>query len=241
MSSSTADAPHLAPAGSLRAGIWMLPFFARESDGAVTGLVPDLANELARRLGVPARLLPFGNPAHMIAAFRAGALDVTFLGITADRAAAVDFGPVVLSLQTTYLVPASSGIAAIAEIDRPGMRVAVPANSAQEAHLRKTIVRASLLPVPAETPGVAVSLLASGEADAFSHVAPMLASVQRELPGARILPGSYYNVPIAIGVARGRPPEACLYARQFAEEAIASGFVQQAIDRAGVIGVQAGG
>jgi polar amino acid transport system substrate-binding protein len=241
MSTSTAPTALLAPAGSLRAGIWMLPFFARESDGVLTGIVPDLANALARRLGVAARLLPFANPAQMIAAFRAGALDVKFLGITADRAAAVDFGPVVLSLQTTCLVPASSAIAAIAEIDRPGMRIAVPANSAQEAHLKKMIAHASLLPVPAETPGAAVALLASGEADAFSHVAPMLASVQRELPGARILPGSYYNVPVAIGVARGRPAEASDYARRFVEDAIASGFLQQAIARAGLVGVQAGG
>jgi len=81
----------------------------------------------------------------MIAAFHDGSLDVTFLGVTADRAEAMEFGPVVLDMQTTYLVPASSGIASIADIDRPGVRIAVPAKSAQEAHLTRTITAAALI------------------------------------------------------------------------------------------------
>ena len=150
--------------------------------------------------------MKFENPARIVAAFRDGSLDVTFVGITADRAEAIDFGPVVFEIQTTYLVPAASTIASIAEIDRAGVRIAVPrqerAGSASDQDHR---ARRRLIPVPAETPQRAIDLLQAGEADAFSHVAPMLAAVQDDLPGARILPGSYFNVPIAIGVAKGRP------------------------------------
>jgi polar amino acid transport system substrate-binding protein len=230
----------LAPAGALRVGVWTLPFLAGEHDGTLTGIVPDLATELAGRAGIAARLIGFQNPAAIIAGFNAGELDTTFLGITADRAAAIDFGPVMLALQTSYLVPDASAIAAITDIDRPGLRIAVPAHSAQEAHLKSIIVNATLIPVAAETPQAALAMLAAGEADAFSHVAPMLAAVQGGLPGSRILPGSYYDVPVAIGVAKGRAPAVTEFARKFAEEAKASGFVQQAIDRAGVIGVVVG-
>jgi polar amino acid transport system substrate-binding protein len=192
---------------------------------------------LARRAGVPAALTGYPSPGGLVAAFRAGALDVTFVGVTADRAEAIDFGPVIFELQTTYLVPAASGIASNADIDRPGVRVAVPSPSAQEAHLRKIIAHATLIPLAPENPKAALDLLASGEAEAFSHVSPMLTAVQDGLRGSRILPGSYYNVPIAIGVAKGRPPEAADDAQSFAEEVKASGFVQQAIARAGVKGV----
>ena len=123
------------------------------------------------------------------------------------------------------------------KIDRPGVRIAVPAKSAQEAHLRKIITAATLLPVPAEAPQRAIELMRAGEADAFSHVAPMLATVQGELPGARILPGSYFNVPIAIGVAKGRPPAVAEFARAYSDDVKRSGFVQQAIDRAGATGM----
>jgi polar amino acid transport system substrate-binding protein len=158
---------------------------------------------------------------------------VTFIGITADRAAAFDFGPVILDLQTSYLVPAASPLQAIDEVDRPGVRLLVPARSAQEAHLKKTLTQATMISVAVENPRPAVEKLAAGEADAFSHVVPMLVTAQRMMPGSRILPGSYYNVPIAIGFAKDRPAAIKEFAAQFVADVRTSGFVQHSLDRAG--------
>jgi polar amino acid transport system substrate-binding protein len=237
-------AKEFAPTGPLRVAVLMVGYFAVEdrASGALAGVVPDLGRELGRRLGVPVQLTRFDNPVAVIDAFNRGSVDVTFIGITADRAAAFDFGPVVLDLQTTYLVPAASPITSIPEIDRTGVRLLVPLRSAQEAHLRKTLTKATIITVGVENPKPAVEMLARGEADAFSHVVPMLVSAQAGLPGSRILPGSYFNVPIAIGYAKGRPAVAD-YARRFTEDVKASGFVQRALDRAGdsVKGVVVGG
>jgi polar amino acid transport system substrate-binding protein len=146
----------------------------------------------------------------------------------------------VFEIQTTYLVPDASAIAGIAEIDRAGVRIAVPAKSAQEAHLTKTLKAATLIPVPAEQPRLAIDMLKAGEADAFSHVAPMLAVVQGDLPGSRLLAGSYFNVPIAIGVAKGRPAAVADYARTFVEQAKQSGLLAQTLARNAVTGVTLG-
>jgi polar amino acid transport system substrate-binding protein len=227
----------LAPNGALRVGVWTVPYFARLRDGGMSGIIPDLGAELARRIGAKPDLVAFDNPARILAAFREGTLDVTFLGITADRAEAIDFGPVMFELQTTYLVPASSPIVATADIDRADVRIAVPTRSAQEAHLRTVIRAATLVPIPAENPQHAVDLIQAGQVDAFSHVAPMLAAVQGKLPGSRILAGSYFNVPVAIGVANSRPSAVAEAVRAFAEDVKRSDFLQQAIDRAGVVGV----
>jgi polar amino acid transport system substrate-binding protein len=62
----------------------------------------------------------------------------------------------------------------------------------------------------------------------------MLASTQPSLPGSRVLPRSYFSVPVAVAAAKDRPPAVDEAARRFVEEAKASGFVQQAIERAGV-------
>ena len=222
-----------APTGTLRVGVLMVTYFALpDQSGGLTGVVPDLARELARRLGVPAQLVRFDNPIAVIEAFRKSELDATFIGITADRAAAFDFGPVVLDLQTTYLVPAGSPIKAIDEIDRAGVRLLVPARSAQEAHLKKTLTKATMISVAVENPKPAVEKLAAGEADAFSHVVPMLVSAQRMLAGSRILPGSYYNVPIAIGFAKDRPAAVKDFAEKFAADVKSSGFVQKSLERA---------
>jgi polar amino acid transport system substrate-binding protein len=233
-----------APTGTLRVAVLMVTYFAIEdkASGALSGVIPDLGRELARRLGTKVELIKFNNPIAVIEAFKSGSVDVTFIGITADRAAAFDFGPVVLDLQTTYLVPGASPIQSIAEIDREGVRLLVPLRSAQEAHLRKTLTKATIINVAVENPKQAVEILAKGEADAFSHVVPMLVSAQAGLAGSRILPGSYYNVPIAIGYAKGKGAVAD-YARAFAEGVKASGFVQASLARAGdsVKGVVVGG
>ena len=61
----------------------------------------------------------------------------------------------------------------------------------------------------------------------------MLANAQRLLPGSRILPGSYYDVPIAIGYAKGRSAVVSEFAKDFVADVKASGFVAQAIGRMG--------
>ena len=201
--SATETARQFAPSGKLRVGVLMLSYFAVEQNGQIEGWSPDIGIELARRLGVPHELVPIRNPADMIDAFKGGKIDVTFIGITKDRAAAFDFGPVMIGLRTTFLVPASSAIKSIPEIDQAGVRIVVPARSAQGEHLEKIIKNATMLRVPVETTKPATDLIASGQADAFSHVVPMLANAQTALPGSRILPGSYYDVPIAIGYPKG--------------------------------------
>lgn len=226
-------AKQLAPAGKLRVAVLMLSYFANEEGGELKGWSPELGIELARRLNLPHDLVHIENPADMIEAFRAGRVDVAFIGITKDRAAVFDFGPVIIGLRTTFLVPAASTIKSIPEVDQTGVRIVVPARSAQGEHLDKIITKATLIRVPVETPQPAVDLLIAGKADVFSHVVPMLKTAQPGLPGSRILPGSYYNVPIAIGYAKGQSAAVAEYCRKFAADVKASGFLQQAIDRMG--------
>ena len=223
----------IAPTGKLRVGVLMLSYFAVEDGGTLRGWSPELGIELARRAGVPHELVPIHNPADMIAAFKAGRIDVTFIGITKDRSAAFDFGPVLIGLRTTFLVPASSTIKSIPEVDQAGVRIVVPARSAQGEHLEKILAKATMLRVPVETTKPATDLIAAGQADAFSHVVPMLAQAQPALPGSRILPGSYYDVPIAIGYPEGSPAAVVEFCKNFVVEMKASGFTQQAIDRMG--------
>jgi hypothetical protein len=59
----------------------------------------------------------------------------------------------------------------------------------------------------------------------------MLATAQPALPGSRILPGSYYDVPIAIGYPKGSPGTVVEYAK--GADMKTSGFAQKAIERMG--------
>ena len=230
-------APDLAPTGTLRVAVWTVPYFARERDGTLTGIIPDLGTELARRADMPVSLIAFANPAGIMEAFRPVHLDVAFLGMTADRAEVIDFGPVVLDIQTTYLVPATSPITSIAEIDRPGLRIAVPAKSAQEAHLNKP----SRTPVSFRFPQSSRrrrSRCWRLESRCFQ---PRRADAG--VGGRRAVRRAYFARQLLQRAGRHRHRErafavaAIEYAAGFVTDVKASGFVQQAILRAGVIGI----
>jgi polar amino acid transport system substrate-binding protein len=140
------------------------------------------------------------SPREMMDAFRTGAIDATFIGITADRAAVFDYGPVVIGIETTFLVPASSAIRSIDEVDQAGVRIVVPQRSAQEGHLKKIITKATMIPVPVETPKPAIELIAAGQADVFSHVVPMRRCAPSLPP--RGCARQLLYVPVAIGYPR---------------------------------------
>ena len=157
----------IAPTGKLRVGVLMLSYFAVEDGGTLKGWSPELGGELARRAGVPHELVPIHNPAHMIDAFKTGRIDATFIGITKDRSAAFDFGPVLIGLRTTFLVPASSTIRSIG--DRSGRRAPWCRRAAQGEHLERSSPRPPCFACRSETTKPATDLIAAGQADAFSH------------------------------------------------------------------------
>src|SRR5262245_66202784 len=80
-SGSAEQKARIAPTGSLRAALVKIPFLAKQdtASGQLKGVAPDLAEELARRLGLPYQPMPFDSPNAGIAALRSGAADITFL------------------------------------------------------------------------------------------------------------------------------------------------------------------
>ena len=72
--------------------------------------------------------------------------------------------------------------------------------------------------------------------DAMAGLRPRLLSDVEKLPGARILDGRFSAVQQAIGTAR-RNAAAAAWLREFVEEAKASGFVAELIERHGVRGL----
>ena len=75
----------------------------------------------------------------------------------------------------------------------------------------------------------------NGEADAYSNLTHLLSLTQTDLPGWRIVPGSYMITVFSIGYQKDRPAGAN-YANKFIEEMKKSGFIQQAIERANLKG-----
>src|SRR5882762_11775583 len=91
MSTVSADVlKDLAPTGTLRASINLgnivLAQGTPENPGGIT---PELARELARRLGVPVALSCFDGAGKAFEAMKAGKVDIVFLAIEPVRAAEI--------------------------------------------------------------------------------------------------------------------------------------------------------
>ena len=110
----------VAPSGKIRAGINFgnALLATRDADGAPRGIAVDLAQELARRLGVPLEIVSYATAGKMADGAKAGAWDVAFLATDPDRATEIIFTAPYLEIPTTYLVPAASPLQTSADADR---------------------------------------------------------------------------------------------------------------------------
>jgi polar amino acid transport system substrate-binding protein len=232
-----APASELAPSGKLRAGINYGNFLIVQRNpatGELKGIAPDLAAELARRLGVPVELVPYDYPSKMADAVATGAWDVAFLGAEPTRAEQIAFTAAYLEIEAGYLVPAGSAIADIAQVDRPGVRIAVAGRSAYDLFLTRSLAHAEL--VRADSIAAAVELFRNRKLDALAGLKPGLMDNAKDFPGARLLEGRFTAVQQAIGTPRARQASAA-YLREFAEDVKSSGFVASLIEKHGIRGV----
>ena len=227
----------LAPTGVLRAGINMANFLlvtGRQDDGAPLGVAPDMANAVAERLGVEVVYVPYETPGQLADDATHGVWDVGLIGAEPARAEHIAFSAAYVEIEATYLVPANSPIQAIADVDRPGVRIAVAARSAYDLYLTRNIQHAELLRVAGLN--ASYDLFVNDKLDALAGLRPRLMSDVDKLPGARLLDGKFTAVQQAIGTPRDRGAAAA-FLRDFVEEVKASGLVGQFIERHQVKGL----
>jgi polar amino acid transport system substrate-binding protein len=229
----------LAPTGKLRIALLPLPHMALrdQSTGQFSGVIVDLSRELAKRLDVPADFTAASSNVAAVDQVRNGQADVTFLVGLPALATQIDFGPAYIAYETSFLVDANSPVRQFNDVDALGLRVIAPENSAIEAKLRQAFKNVKFIGVPIAIGSAqrVVDMLKNGEADAYSNLVHLLSLTQTNLPGWRILPGSYMSTAFSIGYPKDRPAGAT-YAGQFIEEMKASGFIRRAIERANLRG-----
>jgi len=192
----------------------------------------DLAHELGRHLGTGVELVTYESAGLMADDAATGAWDVAFLAADPARAADITFTRPYLEIEATYLVAEASPLTAAADVDRPGIRIAVSDNSAYDLALRRSITRAELV----RAPGVdaSVDLFFAQRLDALAGLRPLLIEVAGSRSGYRVLDGRFTSIQQAIGARRGTDV-APLGA--FIEHARRTGLVATLIDRHRVGGV----
>ncbi len=227
----------LAPTGVLRAAINLSNFLlvtGRSAAGDPEGVAPDMAREIASRLGVSVRYVPFKTPGELADAAASGLWDVGLIGAEPQRAEAIAFTPAYCEIEATYLVLAASPLRSIAAVDAAGVRIAVTARTAYGLWLDRNIKHAAL--VHADTIDGALQQFQRDKLDALAGLKPRLLTDLEKLPGTRLIDGKFMSVQQAIGTPR-RNTAAPAFLRSFVEEAKASGLVAGLIERHKVRGL----
>ena len=227
----------LAPTGTLRVALNMSNTLLTATDpatGEPCGLAADLGRELGQRLGVPVALLPYPNPGVLADAASTGVWDVGFIGAEPQRAQEIDFTAAYVEIEATYLVPAGSPLQAIAEVDRPGIRIAAPERSAYELYLSRSLQHAQL--VRLQGADNAFKRFVADKLDALAGLRPRLVMDQDALPGSRLLDGNFTAVQQAAGTPKGRPVGA-QYLCAFIEDIKSTGLVARTIAKHNVRGL----
>ncbi len=227
----------LAPTGKLRVALQQAnPLNVRRdaASGEMSGVGFDLGQELARRLGVPFEPVLYPSVGALLDSGKTGAWDVAFVGFSPARAKEWDFTGLHLEVEFGYLVPGGSSISTMAEVDRPGIRLAVQEKSGPDAFFSRTLKNIVVVRAPSN-PG-ALEAVRSGKADVMGSIKPILFEMSNQLPGSRVLDGRPGIDPHAMAMPKGREPGTA-YGRRFIEDTKSEGLVKAAIERAGLRGV----
>lgn len=227
----------LAPTGTLRAGINLSNFLLvtdKAKNGDPVGVSPDMAAEIARRMGVGITYVCYPDPGALADAAERGEWDIGNIGAEPQRALTIAFSAAYCEIESTYLVPAGSPIQSIADVDRPGNSIATKGRAAYGLWLENNLSHAKL--VPTESIDSSYDAFVEQDLDALAGLRPRLIKDVERLPGARILDGQFSAVQQAVGTPR-KNTAAAVWLADVVEELKASGFVADLIAKHQVIGL----
>ena len=226
----------LAPTGKLRVGVYPgspTSMIRDAKTGETKGLSVDLGKELASRLGVPFEQVEYRGVAQVGEGMKAGQVDFIIAIATPERTKYADFTQTLLSIELGYLVPSGSSIRAVADVDRPGVRVGVTQGSTFHGMLPGVLKNAVVVPVATLKHGS--EMLSQGKLDAYATNKAILFEMSDGLPGSRVVDGRWGLEDLAIGIPKGRD-QAMSYLRDFVDDVKSEGLVTRASERAGLRG-----
>ncbi len=237
---SAAPAPEvrqaLAPTGKLRVGVYPGSPFSLIRDpatGETWGVAVEVGREFAKRLGVPFEMVEYKRIAEVLAAIKAGQVDVTIANASPGRLHDYDWSPPVLLIELGYLVSPGSPVTTITDVDRPGIRIGVTGGGTSNGVLVRQFKNATV--VPAETLKMAIDMLTQRKIDAYATNKANLYAMSDSIPGSRVLDGRWGLERLAMAFPKGRGA-GMEYVNAFVADSKASGLVARAAERVGLRG-----
>jgi polar amino acid transport system substrate-binding protein len=231
--------PVLAPSGTLRAAYIASNVAQARLDpatGTVSGVIADIARELARQVNVPVTIMPLPTAAAVIEAVRSGTADIGFVAPNPERTGLVLYSQTYMLVQQSALVRADSPLRSVNELDRPGQMIGINTDDSVGVWLKQHLTAARVRATPDYTLRDAVQWLKNGEVVAFAGGRQRLFSGTRDVSGLRMLDDNFYGVPQTVAVPLDRPDRLRLINTALADMR-SSGFLADSVARSGIEGL----
>jgi len=226
-----APASEIAPSGKLRVGMIAI---------AVLGDVAEpVARFIGEKFGVAVEPVMYPSPDAYLQSFGKGEWDIAIgprVLAPADKAnSTADLW--VISL--IYVAAPGKEFPDIASIDKAGVKIGTIRGAPSDRVLTREIKSAEIVRIPL-SPTIATDaaeLLRSGKADVFGADSGVGYPAAGALPGAKIVPGAFAMVHVAVALPKDRSAGAQAILATIVDEAKRTGVVQKAIDARGLKGV----
>lgn len=238
LAQTTAPA-EIAPQGKLRAAlVGSNPVLVtRMPNGRVGGMSVDLGQRIAERLGVAFEPVIYPDTDAYAQSFGKGEWDVAIGPRTPVAEAVSDFSPDFLLVDNIYVAAPGRDFADATQVDRPGSKIAVVVSGAPDQFLSKTLKSAELIRIRGGRDEM-IEALRTGKADVYGSNAENVHAVAAGLPGAKILPGAFRTVRMAVAFPKGRSAAAQEKLAEIVSEAKRMGLLHKAIDKGALKGVR---
>jgi polar amino acid transport system substrate-binding protein len=230
-----------APTGSLRVGINLGNPVLAGLDSATQkpkGISVDIANEIAKRSGIPVELIPFQSAGATVDAIKTGNIDLVFVAIDPVRGADVSYTPAYVQIEGAYMVKADSSLKANEEVDRSGVEIVVGKGSAYDLYLTREIKNAAL--IRSASSQAVIDDFMAGKGNVAAGVKQQLESDAKRYNGLRMLPGRFMAINQAIGIPKARPEyeKTNAYLSAIITDLKSSGFVAESMKRHNIQGAK---
>lgn len=229
----------IAPSGTLRpALIGSNPVLVtRRADGTVGDVSVELAKWIAEKLGVSFESVVYPDTDSYAKSFGTGQWDIAIGPRTPVAESHSDFSPDFMLVDNIYVAAPGREFADAREVDRPGVKIAVVLNGAPDQFLSRTLKSAELVRISGGSEAM-IEALRTGKADVYGSNAENVHKVAGGLPGAKIVPGAFRSVRMAVAFPKARSAAAKNKIAEIVNAAKAAGLIQKSIEEAGLKGVR---
>jgi hypothetical protein len=227
-----APSSEIAPNGKLRS--------ASIAIRVLGGVAEPVGKFIAEKLGVSYEPIMYANPEAYAQSFGKGEWDIAIGPRVLAAAEKSDLSVEIWLIDLIYVAAPGHEFADASQVDQPGVKVGVIQGSPSDRYLSHTLKSAELVRIPlsAHIATDAIELFRGGKSDVFGADSGVGYPTADGLAGAKIVPGAFHIVRVAVAFPKGRSSAAQAKLAELVGEAKRTGVVLKAIEGLGLKGVR---